>query len=175
MPRDLWQDFLVTDEPILWQGAPVPGIHQKARLGFLAAFGLPFLLVGIGMFAGGLQKFWQAQDMSETWMGLFLASFAIPFGIAGAVLVFGQYYTAATAHRRIRYALSPRAAFVAKSYLRRSLASYPIGPDTPVELEKGKSADCLWFHIQEERDSEGPAAPPSSVSRILSMATPCIA
>lgn len=150
-----WQSYLRPDERLLWEGAPLPGVHGKAKIVALALFGLPFLAAGLAMLVSGLRNMSAAHDLGGMGLGFFMAVFALPFIGIGATMVVGQWFAAAQAHRKIRYALSTRAAFVAKDYWRRSLASYPILPATDVELEKGASADNVWFHSREERDSDG--------------------
>ncbi|TAG11990.1 MAG: hypothetical protein EAZ40_16375 [Rhodobacterales bacterium] len=70
-------------------------------------------------------------------------------------LVFGQWIAASQAHRRIRYALSTRAAYVAQSWWTHSLDSYPILPGTSIGLAKGRLADTVWFHTMTQKDSDG--------------------
>jgi hypothetical protein len=79
----------------------------------------------------------------------------VPFTGIGALMVFGQWISAAEAHRKIRYALSTRAAYIAKSYRTRSIESYPILRSSASGLDKGRTADTVWFHVQSEKDSDG--------------------
>ena len=37
-------------ETVLWEGAPVPGFHQRRLTFFLMLFGLPFLVIGVSLF-----------------------------------------------------------------------------------------------------------------------------
>ena len=87
--------------------------------------------------------------------GLFMTAFSIPFAGLGLYLVIGQWIEAAQAHRRVRYALSTRAAYVAKSGSRHSIECYPILNSSSIGLEKGHRADTVWFHVRSETDSDG--------------------
>ena len=88
-------------------------------------------------------------------LGLFFALFSVPFAGLGLFLVIGQWIAAAQAHRRIRYALSSKAAYVATSWRTDKLESYPILPKTALEIEHGTGYDSVWFHARSETDSDG--------------------
>ena len=151
---DAWEDFLQPGETLIWEGAPLPGIHGWGKIIGMALFGLPFLAVGTAILVTGL-----AMLVGPTWadfgLGFFMAAFSIPFAGIGAFLVFGQGIAAAQAHRRIRYALSTRCAYIGTSWLKPSLEIYPILKSTSVGLEKGRRADTVWFHVRNEKDSDG--------------------
>jgi hypothetical protein len=51
-----WQDYFQPGEALLWEGAPKPGVHGWPKIIGLALFGLPFLIVGIGIFVAGLKQ-----------------------------------------------------------------------------------------------------------------------
>jgi hypothetical protein len=151
---DAWEDFFQPGETLIWDGAPLPGIHGWGKIIGLALFGIPFLVIGTGILVTGL-----ALLVGPTWadfgLGVFIAAFSIPFAGIGAFLVFGQGIAAAQAHRRIRYALSTRCAYIGTTWLKPSLEIYPILKSTPVGLEKGRMADTVWFHVRNEKDSDG--------------------
>ncbi|MBL9073209.1 hypothetical protein [Tabrizicola sp.] len=143
------------NETVLWEGAPVPGLHQRSKAVFLMVFGLPFLALGVALFLFGLHRLTQAPTTSDAGLALFLTAFALPFGGLGAFLVFGPLIHARTAHRDIRYALTTRAAYVMRQGRFPSLKVYPILPYTALELEPGPRAGTVWLHARLERDSDG--------------------
>ena len=143
------------NETLLWQGAPVPGLHQRGKAIFLMCFGLPFLTIGLALFFYGLHRLTQAPTTSDAGLALFLTACALPFGGLGAFLVFGPLVEARTASRDIRYALTTRAAYIARSGRFPSLKVYPILPSTALELEPGTRAGTVWLHARLERDSDG--------------------
>ncbi|WP_374398050.1 hypothetical protein [Tabrizicola sp.] len=143
------------NETVLWEGAPVPGLHQRGKAVFLMIFGLPFLIIGIACFFFGLHRLTQAPTLSDAGLALFLTAFGLPFAALGAFLVFGPLVEARTASRDIRYALSTRAAYVQRTGRFPSLKVYPITPSTHLELEPGKRASTIWLHARLERDSDG--------------------
>jgi hypothetical protein len=151
---DAWEDFFQPGESLLWEGAPLPGVHGKLKLVSMALFGLPFLVIGSGLCLTGLAML-GGPGWMDLGLGLFIAAFSIPFAGVGAFLVFGQWIAAAQAHRRIRYALSSRAAYIAKSGWSNSLESFPILSSTSVSLEKAPGAESVWFHARSEKDSDG--------------------
>ena len=151
---DTWEAYFQPGETLLWEGAPKPGVHGKGKIIGLALFGLPFLVIGTAICIAGL-----AMLIGPTWsdfgLGLFMTAFSIPFAGLGLYLVIGQWIEAAQAHRRVRYALSTRAAYVAKSGSRHSIECYPILNSSSIGLEKGHRADTVWFHVRSETDSDG--------------------
>jgi len=150
-----WQGRLRPGETVLWEGTPVPGLHQRGKAIFLMCFGLPFLTIGLALFFYGLHRLTQAPTTSDAGLALFLTAFALPFGGLGAFLVFGPLVEARTASRDIRYALTTRAAYIARSGRFPSLKVYPILPSTALELEPGTRAGTVWLHARLERDSDG--------------------
>lgn len=143
------------DETLLWEGAPVPGLHQRGKAVFLMVFGLPFLIIGVALFFFGIHRMTDATTTNDAGLALFLTAFALPFGGIGAFLVFGPFVEARTAHRGIRYALTTRAAYVIRQGRFPSLKVYPILPSTALELEPGTRASTVWLHARLERDSDG--------------------
>ena len=129
------------DETLLWEGSPVPGLHQRGQAIFLMIFGLAvpdhrrraLLLRRSGNFP-------RAATVSDAGLALFVTAFGLPFGGIGAFLVFGPIIEARTAHRDVRYALTTRAAYVIRQGRFPSLKVYPILPSTALELEPGKRA-----------------------------------
>lgn len=152
---DSWQSYFQPGETLLWEGAPKPGVHGWPKIVGLAVFGLPFLLFGLGAFATGIRQAFLSDGWSDFGLAFFLVSFSLIFVGVGALMVFGQWWAAAEAHRKIRYAVSTRCAYIAKDYLTRSIESYPILKGSALGLEKGRSADTVWFHVRTEKDSDG--------------------
>jgi hypothetical protein len=149
---DNWTAYLQPGERILWEGAPLPGIRNRARLVFLSLFGVPFFLAGLGGTAVAVGHiFW----LGEVGLGLFTLAISLIFVGLGYTLVAHQWVEAARAHRTTRYALSTRAAYVARQSRKRALESFPILPATALELEPCDGYDNLWFHTRRERDSDG--------------------
>lgn len=150
--EDSWDAYLQPGERILWEGAPLRGIRNRARLVVLSLFGVPFLMFGLGGTGVALRHiFW----LGEVGIGLVTLALGLIFLVLGYALVFGQWAEAAKTHRTTRYALSTRCAYIARKTGKRSLESYPILPQTALEIEHGNGFDNLWFHVHSERDSDG--------------------
>ncbi|MBL9050052.1 MAG: hypothetical protein JNK19_08070 [Tabrizicola sp.] len=143
------------DETLLWEGSPVPGLHQRAKAIFLMVFGSPFLIVGVSLIFHGLWQLPKAGTFADAGLALFVTAFGVPFGGIGAFLVFGPVIEARTAPRDIRYVLTNRAAYVVRQGRFPSLKVYPILPSTALELEPGARASTVWLHSRLERDSDG--------------------
>jgi hypothetical protein len=142
-------------ETVLWEGRPVHGLHQRRFTILLMLFGLPFLLIGVGVFFYGLWLSRNAAAVPDAGNALVTTTFGLPFAAFGAFLVFGPIIDARTASRDIRYALTTRAAYVQRTGRFPSLKVYPILPSTALELEPGKRASTVWVHARLERDSDG--------------------
>jgi hypothetical protein len=143
------------DETVLWQGAPVPGLHKRGLAIFLMIFGLPFLGIGVSMFFYSLLQLPRSATVSDAGLALFLTAFSLPFTGFGAFLVFGPLIEARTNARDIHYTLTNRAAYVQRNGRFPSLKVYPILSHIPLELEPGKRASTIWLHSRLERDSDG--------------------
>jgi hypothetical protein len=150
-----WDRYFQPGETLLWEGAPKQGVHGWPKIIGLALFGLPFLIVGIGILVAGLKQTFSGGTWGNMGLGLLFTAFSIPFAGIGGVMVVGQWWAATEAHRRVRYAVSTRCAYIAKSFLTHSLESYPILKDSALGLEKGRTSDTVWFHVRSEKDSDG--------------------
>lgn len=152
-----WSPHLRQGERLLWEGAPLRGFHKPGKSLILMAFGLPFLLAGIGVVLYGLQRFNTAPSSSDAGLAVFVVASGLPFVVIGSFLFFGPIHEAMILPRRLRYALTSRAAYIFRSTLSQKLEVYPITPSTSLELEKGKGADSVWFHARLEKGPDGPA------------------
>lgn len=150
-----WLGRFHPGETLLWEGAPAPGLHHPGKTAMLVAFGLPFLCIGTGLLFFGATHLPSAPTLDDAGLALFLTLFALPFGGIGAFMVFGPFMEARTNARFIRYMLTTRAAYVARTGRFPSLKVYPILPHTALELEPGKRAGTVWLHSRLERDSDG--------------------
>lgn len=150
-----WEDYFLPGEQLVWEGAPVPGFHSLPMQIFMTLFGVPFFAAGAGLTFGGLFFAFQGKSMTDSGGSLLAAVFGMPFLAVGVFLVFGQWVIAALAPRRVRYALSTRAGYIAKRYWGREMSIYPILPISGFELKEGRLAQSVWFHSRKEEDSEG--------------------
>jgi hypothetical protein len=153
--NDGWSAYFRPDETLLWEGSPIPGFHQRGKSIFMMVFALPFLLIGIAVFISGIYRITLSETLSDAGLAIFFTAFGIPFGAIGAFFFFSPLIQARTAARDVRYALTNRAAYVARSTFGRKLSVYPILPHTALELEHGSRASTVWLHARLERDSDG--------------------
>lgn len=153
--QDRRYDFrrvLLPGETILWEGAPEPGFRLRGKAILQIIFGLPFLAAGVIIL---LVSPVLIEDPGEI---IGLAVFITGFGGAGGYLVFQPIFEAYTTVRHSRYALSTRAAFIARDWPVRRLEVYPILPSSDIELNRGRKVDTVWFHTRKEDGSEGDIA-----------------
>jgi hypothetical protein len=155
-PPSRWEDYFEPGERLLWQGGPVADPRLRPGQIALAAFGLPFLGVGLFLFLTSAGKLLtRPSSLSEAGLALFLLLFSLPFVGAGLGMVFGPHLAARLAPRFVRYALSDRRAYIANRWWwRRDLASYPIAPDSVLELKQGRT-DTVTFYSHAGVDSDG--------------------
>lgn len=120
-----WEGLLDPGEEIIWQGAPVPGLHLRIRNVALAAFGAVF---------AGFAVFWMV--MAASIGGGFWAFGLIHFSV-GVGLIIGSLFWRRFKQRRTFYSLSDRRAFIATNLpvVGRRLKSYPITSETVLTLE----------------------------------------
>jgi len=154
-PPSGWEGLLDPGETILWQGRPDRGFHVAPNRYFLAAFGIAF---------GGFALFWMtmaAQAGGTFWM-FGLLHFSVGLGI-----IFGALFWDTFRRRRTWYTLTDRRAFIAtKIPVRgRSIKSYPIRPDTPLDIQQGPLTS-LHFATERRRSKNSSYTVPIGFERI---------
>ncbi|MEL7166658.1 MAG: hypothetical protein AAGL96_14400 [Pseudomonadota bacterium] len=128
---DDWQGLLDPDERIIWQGQP----SRRVQLEFESVFSVIFMAVwtGIPLFALITQP------------GSAVLIIPVLFVGIGAYFFVGQHFWAAFQRRRTFYTLTNTRAFIGHAALTgRTLDSYPITQDTPLQLDEGR-ARAVWF------------------------------
>lgn len=154
--RNDWADYLAPDERLLWTGVPQPARRITLVQVAMAAFGLPFLGVGLFMVGGGLIGLFEAfgSSVGEGLLALGISIFGLPFLAAGGAMVFGPYLAARMAHKYVRYAISDRRVYVATQWFSRKMTSHPILPEATITLTEGP-LDRVDLLIGHTRDSDG--------------------
>ena len=127
---DGWQTYFQPDESLLWEGAPLPGIHRWGKVLGLALVGMPFLAVGVGTGAAALHMLADGLSWGNVLFGLFGTMLALPLAGFGLILIF------------------------ATTWRQRKISAYPILKSTPTGLETGRRADTVWFHVTEDRGTD---------------------
>lgn len=137
--QESWATYLDEDETLLWEGAPGRGIRVRPANIVMSLFGVFFF---------GFAVFWtyMAGSMggSDDPLGGAFALFGLPFVAVGAYLLIGQYFWDAYERSRTRYALSSHRAFVAKQTFGRQLRTFPIRPETEIELQPGPEGSIYF-------------------------------
>ncbi|MEM0976988.1 MAG: hypothetical protein AAGJ34_05610 [Pseudomonadota bacterium] len=148
-----WSDYFDPDEKLIWEGTPVSGWPSLGGI-FLSVFGMPFLGAGLFTTITALRGDAAPTEGGGTMEGITLFLFGLPFLLVGLGLVLGPWLGAFYAPRYMRYALTNKKAYIAKSFLRRSLEVYDITPSNVVEYEEGRTGS-VFFHVQSRVDSDG--------------------
>lgn len=147
--------LLEPDERILWQGAPVAGLHRPFQIAGMAIFGTPFLVGGAAAAGFALWMLPRAAEWQMIGIALFFLVFSLPFLGIGLLLVFGVTLDRAFgAPRRLRYVLTGRRALILTSFPKRKVQSYPILKSSPLDHEPSPHAGSIYFHVHVTRDSD---------------------
>ena len=152
--EDRWEDYFGPGERLIWKGAPQRrwGRFSPVAIG-LAIFGLPFLMAGLAV-SGGALLYLLGLDIG--WAGaaggLFMFFFGLPFIGVGGGLVFGPLYAMSQAHRKVRYALTNRRAYIATHWWKRKMEVLVIESDAPLTIDDGRT---VYFHTRIGTDSDG--------------------
>ncbi len=150
---DRWEDYFESGETLLWQGQPRPMRRPSIGAIFLAVFGIPFLVAGLFIFFTAIAGLAGADNGVGNWaMAGFMLVFSLPFIGAGAGMMFGPWYMQANAHRKVRYALSNKRAYIATQWWSKSLQSVLIDPDGTVTLENDRD---VFFRTEIGQDGDG--------------------
>ncbi len=148
-----WEDYFHGNETLIWEGHPAEGIKGTFGMVFMSLFGLPFLFGGLATFFGAF-GFAFMGGVSGIGGGLFMLVFSLPFLCVGFGLVFGSWILAYYSSHFVRYALTNKRAYIAKSWWNHTMESYPILPNSHIELEEGRF-DTVYFFTERSRDSDG--------------------
>ncbi len=151
--RARWEDYFHGRETLIWEGHPAEGIKGSLSMVFLSLFGLPFLLAGLATFFGGF-GFAILGGVTGIGSGIMMVAFSLPFMAIGFGLVFGTWIGTYYSAHFVRYALTNKRAYIAKSWWDHSMESYPILPNSNVELKEGRF-DTVYFFTEHGRDSDG--------------------
>ncbi|MEL7091726.1 MAG: hypothetical protein AAFN94_08335 [Pseudomonadota bacterium] len=128
---DEWQGLLDPDERIIWQGKP----SGRVQLEFESVFSVIFMAAWTALPLFALI----AQPKAD------MLIIPVLFVGIGAYFFVGQHFWAAFQRRRTFYTLTNTRAFIGHAALTgRTLDSYPITPDTPLQLDEGR-ARAVWF------------------------------
>jgi hypothetical protein len=151
--HDAWQSYFLPDETLLWEGAPLSGFRPSRLELVQIVIGLIVLFVGLLLFLGIAPS---PEDPAKS--GLALLAIASAFTGIGGFLVLQPILRAYADSRHTRYALSNRAAFVARTWPIRRMEVYPILPARQIWLQKSWNAHTVLFHLRTEEGSESSTA-----------------
>ena len=122
-----WDGLLDKGERILWQGRPDGAVKW-------AEFSATEALVGVFLMAIAVNTLFDLSDQ----MPLIGFLIVILFFSVGFYAAIGKLFMSAFRRSRTFYTLTNQRAFVAVDYgIKRTIKSYPIGRDDPIELVEG--------------------------------------
>jgi hypothetical protein len=162
---DRWDKYLEPGEVLLWQGKPVAGTKALSMTWPLFFIALPVLAVGVFLFFAALLRILQFDGWEQVGLGLLVMVVSLPFSILGFSWVFGVWFADLTAHKHVRYALSDRRAYVARSWWHASVESHALHRDDTIELKQGPS-DTIWLMSHPAQDHDDASASRIGFERI---------
>jgi len=135
-----WEGILDADETILWQGRPDGGIAIGASQVGGLLFGLAF---------AGFALFWMIMASQA---GGFFWMFGLIHFCVGLGIIAGPTLWPAYRRRKTWYTLTDKRAFIASINMlgQKSLKSYPITKETPIEYVSG-AFDTINFASEQRR------------------------
>jgi len=149
-----WEDYFHGRETLLWEGHPAEGIKGSFGMIGLSIFGVPFLAAGLGVFGMAIAAMFSGERLAAFGGGLFMMFFSLPFIGAGVGLVFGTWFVSYYSSHFVRYAITNKRAYIAKSWWQHTMESYPIKADNNIELQQGRF-DTVYFFTEVTTDSDG--------------------
>ncbi len=147
-----WDRLLQPGERILWEGSPLPGIRNIPFRVLASLFGLGLLAWGLAILMKFLPEAVREGNVGQAGFAFVMGSMLTLAGVSGALL---QWRAAARAHTTTLYVLTNRCAYIVEKTRIGTVKSYPILPETAVELKRHKGYDDVWFHVRREPGSEG--------------------
>ena len=140
----VWQNILDQEEVIRWQGRPDPTVIWNWSHYVTLVFGLAL---------SGFALIWMilaAQEGGWFWM------FGLIFFVFGISIMIGPPYWRPYLRSKSWYVLTNKRALIATDMpiLGRKINSYPITPQTPLELDK-KYGSSVYFATRTERSTRG--------------------
>ncbi|MFO6465804.1 hypothetical protein ACK8OR_15530 [Jannaschia sp. KMU-145] len=146
-----WHDVIGPGERILWTGAPGSRPMLTWATLLIAAFGIPFLAAGIATLSTAAA--FLAPNPWNVAGAIALACFALPFLGVGLAMILGPALHHRLGPRRIRYALTDRAAYVATRWFALKLTRIVLDPEA-ITLTDGPGGGVQFIN-RVERDSDG--------------------
>ncbi len=156
MSEESWSHYFDPDETLLWEGRPIAGIgdwriYNWSERILSAALGALGLVIGKEAILDATK--WLSKG--NVGLGLLILGVALPFILAGTYVVFLQWPAMVLAYKHKRYALTNRAAYIMYQWPRVKVKVLPVGPETIIELVKGRRSFSVWASIVKTSDGDG--------------------
>lgn len=129
-----WDTLLDPDERIIWQGQP----SARVQIEFNSVFEVLFMIVwgGFSVVAVAAQPQALLYGVPALFLGITLHFFI------------GQHFWAAFQRSRTHYTLTDKRAFIGyRGLTGRKLDSFPITPETTLQLKEGRR-NAVWFDVR---------------------------
>jgi len=131
-----WAGYLEPGERVLWQGRPDGAMRADLSDLRRTLFGAVFTVAGLAWTVAVLR-----QGVPNGLMALVMPLAGLGFAALGVNLATGGVPFGVLRRRATTYILTDRRAIVATAWLgRRTLKSYPLGPDSHATLDGGPPA-----------------------------------
>ena len=142
---DPWHGILEPDEEIIWQGSSIARVRNEWSSPFEVLLYFLFFLFSL---------YWM--NLAGFGEGLFWMAGLLPLSV-GAYGLVGIHFWKAFLRRHQFYTLTDRRAFIGKSlHGTRKLRSYPITPETELELNDFQRSGDIYFAKEVRQGEDGP-------------------
>ncbi|WP_458791484.1 hypothetical protein [Yoonia sp. MH D7] len=155
MPKSSrWEDYFQEREELLWSASPAGVLNWTWGMIGLSIFGVPFLLAGLATFFIGIASLFEGSGTLVLGTGVFMMIFSLPFISVGLGLTVGTWVMPLLAPHFVRYAVTDKRAYIAKSWWTHKMESHAIDASNTVELREGKT-DTVYFTKTSRRGNDG--------------------
>ncbi len=133
---DRWDDYLQQGEKLIWQGAPEPRWRPYHFPIIMTAVSLPSLAFGLFLVFDLIYPQYGSTVPAGPVYTVISLIFAAGFLLLAGAIIIGSWTFFLNEHKHVRYALSNKRAYIAKSFLRQSVNSYAIRPQDTITLDQ---------------------------------------
>ncbi len=131
-------DYFEQGEELIWQGAPEPRWRSYSLPIVMTIASTPSVLFALFVpYAAFYPTAWTNPSTApgDIVFSVIISAILLVFA---ASLTFASWKFILCEHKHVRYALTNKRAYIAKSFRKQSVSSYPIQPDDVITIDRGK-------------------------------------
>ena len=135
---DRWNDYFEQGEELIWQGAPEPRWRSYSFPIVMTIASAPSVLFALFVpYAAFYPTLWTKPSTGpgDIVFSVVISAILLFFSIS---ITLASWKFILCDHKHVRYALTNKRAYIARSFRRQSVNSYPILPDDVITIDRGK-------------------------------------